>query len=89
MNVLHVRTAHHFQMFFFHLLPEIFRQQVFENVIAHLLGELGADQAGGRFAGAEAGQLGLLLDSSDNAIRLAGDLIHGDSNFDFVLATFD
>lgn len=89
MHVFDVRTAHHFQMFFFHLLPEIFRQQVFENVVAHLLGELGADQAGGRFSRTKAGELSLLLDTRDNAIRLAGDLIHGDSNFDFVLATFN
>jgi hypothetical protein len=37
MDVLHVRTAHHFQMLFFHLLLEIFREQIFENVVAHLL----------------------------------------------------
>ena len=89
MNVFHVRTPHHFQMFFFHLLLEIFRQQIFENVVSHLLGELGADQAGRRFAGTEPRQLGLLLDVRDNAIGLAGDLVHGDGNFDFVLATFD
>ena len=76
-------------MLFFHLLPEVFRQQIFENVVAHLLREFGADQAGGRFAGTETRQLGLLLDVRDNAIGLAGDFVHGNGDFDFVLATFD
>jgi len=88
-NVLHIRTPHHFEMFFFHLLPEVLRQQVFENVVPHLLGKLAADQAGGSLARTEAGQLGLLLDVRDNAIGLAGDLIHRNGNFDFVLTTFD
>ena len=43
----------------------------------------------GRFAGTEAGQLGLLLDRRDDAIGLAGDLIHRNGDFDFVLAAFD
>ena len=37
MDVFHVGTPHHFEMLFFHLLLEIFRQQIFENVVSHLL----------------------------------------------------
>ena len=54
-DVFDVGPADHLQFFFLHLLLEILREQVFEHIFADLLGELGANEAGGSFAGAETG----------------------------------
>ena len=72
-----------------HVLLEILGEQVFEDVFAHLVGELGANQIGGNFAGAESGQLYFLLDVRDHAIGLAGDFVNRNGDFDFVFAAFE
>ena len=89
LDVLDAGPADRLQLFFLHLLFEKFRKQILQDVFAHLPREFGADQADGSFAWAEARKLGLLLDSGDDAIGLAGDFIHRNGDFDFVFAAFD
>jgi hypothetical protein len=69
-------------------LVESFRQELFEHFLADLLAETSADDADGRLAGAEAGQVRFLLDVGDDALGLALYLVYGHLDFERVLTTF-
>ena len=53
LNVFDAGAPHHLQILFFHFLLEILGEQIFDDVVAHLFGKLGANEINGNFSGAE------------------------------------
>ena len=69
-------------------LLQLNRNQVLQNLLPDIAGELFPDQGGGRLPGTEALQPGTLLNVVDNAAGFALYHLNGNGDFQRVLATF-
>ena len=88
MYVADVGGAHNAEVLRIELLLQMDGDQMLQDFLPDVTGKLLADEVGGRFAGAEALQLGALLNVVDDAAGLALYHINGYGNFKRVLATF-
>ena len=88
MDVADIGRAHHVEVLRIELLLQMDGDQILQHLLPDVTGKLLADEVCGRLAGAEALQLGALLNVVDDAAGLALYHINGYGNFERVLATF-
>ncbi len=85
-DLFDVGPPDHLQFLFVHSFLKVFRQQIFEDVFAHLFSKLRSNQAGRSFPRPKSRQPYLLLNLRDDSIGLASDLVYRYGDFEFVFA---
>ena len=83
LNIGHLRLRDRLQVLLVDRRAEVGGQDLFDDILANLLGEAGADQRVGHFAGAEAGNAGQLLIALGDFAELLRDFIGGNVDGDF------
>ncbi len=84
-----IGRADHVEVLGLELLLEVFGDQSFEHLLPDIAGEVLANQGCRGFAGAEALELGALLNVGGDAGGFAIHFLGGDGDFERVLATFN
>ena len=87
-DVADIGAADHVEVFGLELLLQVLRNEIFEDFLPDIAGELLSNQRGGHLARPEAGELGTFLDVRGDPAGLAFDLVGRDRDLKRVPTTF-